>query len=855
MKSRHLQIGNDRAIQLQQDGFVKFTDNATLQKVIVLDGGNNLGKSRKGKLSVKNDSGFLFDVDVEENFGIVSVDFSNEKIEQLPVGSYQFEITLTDDDGKNAIYPDSGFGQFTITQNAKAVNGSTVSGFYIDDVMAKVKKLLAGAPVNNNGETIDEDNLVHRTGNETIQGVKQFKNTNTIIKIDGNGITQSNDGGQTFTAINGSGKQGPQGPKGEPGKDGTDGKDGANGKDGTNGVDGKNGTDGKDGKDGLSAYELAVKDGFTGTEQDYQESLKGPKGDKGEPGKDGTNGKDGAQGADGKSAYQLAVANGFVGDEKSYLASLVGKQGATGGQGVDLDNWNKFKAAKDGLPSTQAGIDMWYIMTNPEWFAWLWNGGQWWYIPDNMYVSNTYFYDYNGGVFKNCYLHWEVVNGYVRFDLYPNNFEMPGDFSAYHMFFKKQSYKWPYYKWQDDYLPDIEESLGVKSYGLPNLTLGGSMDGIDNKNAVKMTFKLTDAAGSIISQGWASVRTQGDSSSMWEKKNYRMKFYSDESMKNNIAITINPEMVPQSDVTIKANYIDDSQARNNVLQQINRDIVTNRPNLPESFDNTLNYGAVEGYPMTLNLTSQPNPFNGLYTWNYGSKALLYGLDKNSTQQICIEGANGDGWGLNFRVTSIPKPDGTNGWDLNSYSWTDENQATVNKLFNFVATSSPDDFKNGIGELVDLTSVYDYIAFETIIDNVDAWRKNQTFVTWDSKKWYMMSYDLDNTLGLDWKGNLNTGISKIGNVPYMMDHYLIERVLGAFKDDFKKRYWQLRSNELKEANMAERFKRWMEQYPQVLIDMEHKRWPNKPSIGQSDFNYLQHAIVKQARAVDAWVNAL
>lgn len=45
------------------------------------------------------------------------------------------------------------------------------------------------------------------------------------------------------------------------------------------------------------------------------------KGDKGDPGKDGVDGKDGA---DGKSAYQIAVDNGFEGTEEEWLASLQG---------------------------------------------------------------------------------------------------------------------------------------------------------------------------------------------------------------------------------------------------------------------------------------------------------------------------------------------------------------------------------------------------------------------------------------------------------------------------------------------------------------------------------------------------
>lgn len=60
--------------------------------------------------------------------------------------------------------------------------------------------------------------------------------------------------------------------EGKSGKDGKDGKDGQNGRDGTNGSDGIN---------GLSAYDIAVKHGFSGTEVEWLASLRG------EAGKDG----------------------------------------------------------------------------------------------------------------------------------------------------------------------------------------------------------------------------------------------------------------------------------------------------------------------------------------------------------------------------------------------------------------------------------------------------------------------------------------------------------------------------------------------------------------------------------------
>ena len=80
-----------------------------------------------------------------------------------------------------------------------------------------------------------------------------------------------------------------------------------------------NGINGKDGENGLSAYELAVQNGFTGTLTEWLESLKGT------DGINGINGKNGIDGKDGLSAYEIALKNGFVGTESEWLDSLKGE--------------------------------------------------------------------------------------------------------------------------------------------------------------------------------------------------------------------------------------------------------------------------------------------------------------------------------------------------------------------------------------------------------------------------------------------------------------------------------------------------------------------------------------------------
>ncbi len=162
------------------------------------------------------------------------------------------------------------------------------------------------------------------------------------------------------------GDDGKDGADGADGRDGKDGEDGKDGRDGRDGKDGKDGADGKDGKDGTngqsfnewavqnygsvdnfiamivnqaaarsaqngtnssngaSAYEIAVQNGFRGTQQEWLNSLVGD------------------------SAYEIAVRNGFRGSEADWLESLRGADGRDGRDGVDGRDGRDGKDGADG---------------------------------------------------------------------------------------------------------------------------------------------------------------------------------------------------------------------------------------------------------------------------------------------------------------------------------------------------------------------------------------------------------------------------------------------------------------------------------------------------------------------------
>lgn len=103
--------------------------------------------------------------------------------------------------------------------------------------------------------------------------------------------------------------------KGETGAQGIPGKDGKDGKTPIKGVDYYTDEEidaikdeiaqkvqvGAKGEDGKSAYQIAVDEGFEGSEADWLASLKGTDGRNGIDGINGTNGKDGTNGVDGKT--------------------------------------------------------------------------------------------------------------------------------------------------------------------------------------------------------------------------------------------------------------------------------------------------------------------------------------------------------------------------------------------------------------------------------------------------------------------------------------------------------------------------------------------------------------------------
>ena len=174
----------------------------------------------------------------------------------------------------------------------------------------------------------DTDTLKPARGEQGIQGLR------------GERGLQGERGAQGERGIQG--LQGIQGIQGLPGAKGDTGERGAQGERGLQGLPGKDGAAGAKGADGLPGADGAKGDkgeqgerGLTGAKGDKgSDGLNGKDGLPGAKGADGLPGKNGVDGKDGKSAYQIAVAQGFAGSEAAWLASLKGEKGDKGDAGA-----------------------------------------------------------------------------------------------------------------------------------------------------------------------------------------------------------------------------------------------------------------------------------------------------------------------------------------------------------------------------------------------------------------------------------------------------------------------------------------------------------------------------------------
>lgn len=122
-------------ILLNNDTNIKLGDTGTLMQFKADD--NNapvsLIKGQSATFRVKNEFGFLKSVDADTTMSGYVFQFDTSALDGLVPGTYQLELAVARSDDDVDIFPDTGFVQFTISENALSITGEQLPVMSLDD--------------------------------------------------------------------------------------------------------------------------------------------------------------------------------------------------------------------------------------------------------------------------------------------------------------------------------------------------------------------------------------------------------------------------------------------------------------------------------------------------------------------------------------------------------------------------------------------------------------------------------------------------------------------------------------------------------------------------------------------------
>ena len=408
---------------------------------------------------------------------------------------------------------------------------------------------------------------------------------------------------------------------------------------------------------------------------------------------------------------------------------------------------------------------------------------------------------------------------------------------------------------------DIEEP---SSYDIPCIFLIG--DEFSNlttqKNTVNMRMMYVSKTKTFRSN--ITIKFQGESTLNYPKKNFTIKLFSDDerTIKQKVKFKNWPSY---NKYILKANWIDITQSRNVVCAKIWSNVVKDRDDydtLPIELTSTPNNGVIDGFMVKVYVNGV---YYGRYNLNYGKDDIMFG--ENCKAAICSENyisgcfqAKSDF--IKDKDWTIEYPDVdklTTSNDTENLQILETAKTKFNKIIELCMSGDKTEFKNNIGNYVDVKSIIDYELFGRVSTHLDGFGKNQMFLYYGDK-WYANVYDLDSTFGLYWTGTkivsdtynfqseYETGVNKTTNLLYdLLDE--------TFVDEIYARYKVLRKSSLSEESMISEFEKFMSICPSELVQEDYAtttaggKFTNIPSKTITNIQQIRDNIVKRCAYCD------
>lgn len=395
---------------------------------------------------------------------------------------------------------------------------------------------------------------------------------------------------------------------------------------------------------------------------------------------------------------------------------------------------------------------------------------------------------------------------------------------------------------------------------IPKVFFGGPLQ--QTKTEAVVPFRYSSKTQDVA--GYAKIKAQGNSSLNYPKKNQTVKLFRNAECTQELKMRFKG-WGEQNAFCFKSNWIDLTHSRNIVSARLWADVIKSRANyedLPELLRTSPNQGAVDGFPVKVYAAGV---YQGRYTINIPKDKWMANMD-DSLDTHCILCSENYDSGC-FRAAA----------NINSSDWTDEVHDTVpetiktgwNEVISFVMNSTDEEFRANLGNYFDIPSLIDYHLFGLVSCGLDAYGKNQLYLTYDGQKWIAGMYDLDATWGLYWNG------SKIVASDYAREDYedfvsgvsenkgnlLYIRLERLFCEEVQFRWAELKNGVLSIENIINKFERFTDIASAELVKEDYAvttgngAYTSIPSITTNNIQQIRAFALARLAWTDEYVEAL
>ncbi len=382
------------------------------------------------------------------------------------------------------------------------------------------------------------------------------------------------------------------------------------------------------------------------------------------------------------------------------------------------------------------------------------------------------------------------------------------------------------------------------------LELTGSMQGVNKKTKVTLDASFNGQGEQF--ECYAVMSLQGHSTMGLDKPNYTIRFYNDPKASDKHKLTFG-NWQKEHKYILKADYYDVTQCRNLVGAELWREIETTRDSLYPRIASLPTLGAVDGFPVSVWLNGE---FLGLYTMCLHKDDDLFGMKdgERNALLICNEHTEPE---AEFRAPAVLDEEGVHNWEMEycgteDWSWARD---SFNALISFTMNSSDEDFREHLGDYLDIQAATDYLIFIYALGLENSGMKDLVMVNYGDI-WIPCAFDMDEAFGLE-----STGFQAVRSpsgdfLPTEKDgvwssetgSLLWDRFLQCFEPEIAARYLELRGSVLTETNMCSVVDAYTESIPEPLYLRDADQYPERPDHAKM-IQQIQDYIPERLTALD------